>query len=244
ITDQQRADTLAAYGNHRFHLPNMNRLGAESVVFEHCYTAQPICGPSRGAMLTGLWPHSAGVLTNSGRLQGERKVFPELLANPEYRTGYFGEWHLGDELFAQHGFQEWISMEDGYQKLFSPGRDQNAVSDYARYLVSSGFEPDSKNRKTFSREAIAKLPLEYRKSNFLAARASEFIIRNQREPWILFVSFMDPHVPFYGPLNDAHMAEEAPLPPNYPGFPVAGEPRFYRFLRARFQKEGYRAYLS
>jgi hypothetical protein len=50
--------------------------------------------------------------------------------------------------------------------------------------------------------------------------------------------------PFYGPLNDAHTAEEAPLPPNYPGFPIDGEPRFYRFLRERFQKEGYRAYVA
>jgi arylsulfatase A-like enzyme len=244
ITDQQRADTMAGYGNYRFHVPNMNRLCAEGVVFDRCYASQPICAPSRSAMQTGQWPHTTQVLTNSRRLPQQAKVFPELLADSDYRTGYFGEWHLGDELFPQHGYQEWISLEDSYGELFSEGHDKNAVSDYSKYLVSFGYKPDEKGRPAFSRDLVAKLPFEHRKSNFLASKATDFILRHQSQPWILFVSFIDPHVPFYGPLNDAHTVEEAPLPPNYPGYPIEHEPRFYQYLRQGFQTTGYKNYRS
>jgi arylsulfatase A-like enzyme len=35
-TDEQRADTLSVYGNHRFRMPTLNRLASESVVFDRC----------------------------------------------------------------------------------------------------------------------------------------------------------------------------------------------------------------
>ncbi|MBT4141012.1 MAG: sulfatase-like hydrolase/transferase, partial [Candidatus Latescibacteria bacterium] len=47
FTDQQRFDTLAAYGNHKIKTPNLNRLAEQSAVFEHAYVAQPVCTPSR-----------------------------------------------------------------------------------------------------------------------------------------------------------------------------------------------------
>jgi arylsulfatase A-like enzyme len=59
-TDQQRADTLAVYGNHRYRVPTLNRLAAESIVFERCYVTQPVCTPSRSTVMTGLWPHQNG----------------------------------------------------------------------------------------------------------------------------------------------------------------------------------------
>src|SRR5574340_1468708 len=46
-TDQQRADTMAAYSNTAFRMPVLNRLAAESVVFDRCYDTQPVCTPAR-----------------------------------------------------------------------------------------------------------------------------------------------------------------------------------------------------
>src|SRR5947209_4710004 len=62
IADEQRADTMAGYGNTRFHVPNMNRLCSEGVVFDRCYVSQPVCSPSRSSIMTGQWPHTTGVL--------------------------------------------------------------------------------------------------------------------------------------------------------------------------------------
>ena len=59
-TNQQRSDSLAAYGNDLIQMPNLNRLAEESVVFEQTYVAQPVCQPSRATIQTGLYPHTAG----------------------------------------------------------------------------------------------------------------------------------------------------------------------------------------
>jgi len=113
-TDEQRADTMAVYGNSKIHAPNLNKLASESVVFEHAYITQPVCTPSRSTVMTGLWPHTNGCTENNISLPANIPCFPEILNDPDYRTGYFGKWHLGDEVFAQHGFEEWISIEDIY----------------------------------------------------------------------------------------------------------------------------------
>ena len=80
-TDEQRADTLSVYGNHRFRMPALNRLASESVVFERCYDTQPVCTPARSSVLTGTWPHANGCLNNSIPLRRETRCLPELLGD-------------------------------------------------------------------------------------------------------------------------------------------------------------------
>lgn len=62
ITDQQRSDTMACYGNDWIQTPNMNALASESFVFENPYCTQPVCTPSRATLVTGLYPHSARMI--------------------------------------------------------------------------------------------------------------------------------------------------------------------------------------
>ena len=64
-TDEQRADTMAVYGNKKIRVPNFNRLAAESIVFRNAYVTQPVCTPNRAAVMTGLWPHNTGLITNN-----------------------------------------------------------------------------------------------------------------------------------------------------------------------------------
>lgn len=185
-TDQQRADTLAAYGNHSYRVPALNRLASESVVFDRCYVTQPVCTPSRSAVMTGLWPHSSGCVRNNIPLRADVRTLPELLADSSYRTGYMGKWHLGDEIFPQRGFQEWAAIEDGiYRAFYSPGRDPNARSAYHQFLVKLGYQPGRDN--LFSRQFATTLPVEHSKPSFLAIEASQFILKNRQEPWILYV---------------------------------------------------------
>ncbi len=231
-TDQQRADTFAVYGNRRYRVPTLNRFAEQSIVFERCYVTQPVCTPSRSTVMTGLWPHQSGCRGNNIPLNSETPTLPELLADPEYRTAYMGKWHLGDEIFAQHGFQEWVAIEDNYIEYYLPGRDRAARSSYHHYLLSLGYKPDSA-QGTFSRDFAARRPLEHCKASFLAQRAVEFIYAQRRNPWILYVNFLEPHPPYFGPLDALHSADEAPLPANFPGLGVDREPRHYEKLRAR-----------
>ncbi len=235
-TDQQRADTLAAYGNHSYRVPVLNRLAAESVVFDRCYVTQPVCTPNRSAVLTGQWPHRNGCVRNNIALRADVKTVPELLDDPRYRTAYMGKWHLGDEIFPQRGFQERVAMEDGYRQHFSPGRDREARSHYHHFLVGLGYKPGANN--VFSRQFATTLPVEHSKPSFLAGEAVKFILKNHNDPWMLYVNFLEPHTPFSSALNDLHSEQEAPLPRNHPGIPESREPAWYRERRERLLREG------
>jgi arylsulfatase A-like enzyme len=244
-TDQQRADTLQVYGQKLDIAPNLNKPARESVVFEHAYVSQPVCTPSRATLLTGLYPHTSGLTENNRTLTAQHKTLPELLNDPAYRTGYFGKWHLGDEVFAQHGFEEWAAIEDGYRDYFSVGRDKTAKSSYHDWLIKLGHEPEADGY--FSRQFTNRLPLEHAKPKFLEERAIDFLERHKAEPFVLYVNFLQPHTPNTGPLDTLYQPEDIMLPANFHDPLEANEPERYKTLR---QKEGlssaaeWRAYIA
>jgi arylsulfatase A-like enzyme len=128
LPDQQRPDTLACYGARHAFAPNLDKLASQSFVFEEAYITQPICTASRSSLFTGTWPHTNGCTHNDIRLDNRFRCWPELIADSDYRAGYMGKWHLGDEQFAQHGFHEWISIMDGWRAAFTSDRDPNAIT--------------------------------------------------------------------------------------------------------------------
>ena len=232
-TDQQRFDTMAAYGNHKIHAPHLNRLASQSAVFERSYVTQPICTPSRSSVMTGLWPTQTGCIDNNIPLPESIPTQPKLLDDSDYRTGYFGKWHLGDEIYPQHGFEEWAGIEDLYIKYYSEGRDKNDRSAYHHFLVDHGFEPDlvREGHSVFSREYAARLPLEFSKPAFLRDKARDFIQRHKDDPFVMHVNFLEPHDPNFGPLNGYHPDDQVDLPDNWNDYPDESEPLRYHFLR-------------
>ena len=190
-------------------------------------------------MLTGLWPHTSGCTNHNIHLSTTALTLPELLADSEYRTAYMGKWHLGDEIFPQRGFQEWVSMEDGYYRLYGPERDPEARSDYHHYLRRFGYQPDDQEGNRFSRAFAARLPREHCKAAFLGREVSRFVLENRSRPWMLYANFVEPHMPFFGPLGDLHSNSEAPVPNNYPGVPVEKEPENFRRMREILLESGF-----
>ncbi len=237
-TDEQRADTMKVYGNVKIHAPNMNKLASESVVFEKAYVSQPVCTPSRSTVMTGLWPHENGCTENNIPLSFDVPAFPEIVADPDYRTGYFGKWHLGDEIFAQHGFEEWRSIEDMYRKYFRESRDRHEKSSYWHFLHELGYKPDT-SQGDYSRGFAARLPIEHCKPKYLEMQACDFLRRHKSEPFMLYVNFLEPHMPFFGPLNDEHDVAAMLLPPNFNDPLEANEPLRYRLLREYYRRNGY-----
>ncbi len=239
--DEQRADTMAAYGNQKIHAPNLNRLADESVVFEKTYVSQPVCTPSRSTVMTGLWPHQSGCTQNNVALAPEVPAFPEIVKDPDYRTGYFGKWHLGDEIFAQHGFEEWRSMEDGYWRYYRENRDIDEKSDYFRFLQELDYKPDT-SRGDYSRGFAARLPIEHCKPSFLEQETCAFLKRHRNEPFMLYVNFLEPHMPFFGPLDKEHDPAGINLPANLNDPFEENEPEEYRRKRALYRLKGYKEY--
>ncbi len=63
-TDQQRYDTIGALGNAHVDTPNIDRLVAEGTAFTTAYCQSPICTPSRGSFMTGMYPSRVHVMGN------------------------------------------------------------------------------------------------------------------------------------------------------------------------------------
>ncbi|MHC5057469.1 MAG: sulfatase family protein [Planctomycetota bacterium] len=236
-TDEQACGTLACYGNRLIETPNLDRLAGRATVFDQAYVTQPVCTPSRSSLLTGLWPHTSGCTENNVPLRPETPCLPEMITGGDYATGHFGKWHLGDEIFAQHGFDEWVSIEDGYRKHYGKGRDRDARSDYHRFLVASGHSP--RRGDSFSRGEAARLPEQYGKPAFLAREAARFIREKRDRPFALYVNFLEPHMPFFGPRDNQYRPKDVPLPPNFRDAPDETMPLRWRVLREAYAARGH-----
>ena len=214
FTDEQSTSSIGAYGNSIVRTPHIDALAAESVVFDRCYVTQPVCTPSRSTLLTGLYPHTNGCTENNLALEASTPTLPELLGDDGYTSGYVGKWHLGDEVFCQHGFDEWVSIEDNYFGYYSDGRDRSVRSSYHHFLIEAGFEPDVAHEtgSYFSRSFASDLEEEYTKAHFVADSAIDFIRRNSTEPFALCVNFIEPHMPFHGPRDQLYPLADIPLP--------------------------------
>jgi arylsulfatase A-like enzyme len=95
-TDQQRADTIGAYGNPVCQTPNLDRLAAEGTRFASCRTQNPFCQPARATILTGTMPSTHGVTFNGRDLPDEAvgRSVATTFADNGYRTGFFGKAHF------------------------------------------------------------------------------------------------------------------------------------------------------
>ncbi len=236
FTDEQRADTLGAYGNARIQTPNLDSLASEGTVFEKAYVTQPVCTPSRSSILTGLYPHTNRCTANNIPLGLDTPCLPEMLGG-KYSTGYHGKWHLGDEIFAQHGFDDWRSIEDGYRKYYRENRDPDERSTYHRFLVQHGFKPEEGN--VFGRKTCAGFPEQYGKPAYLAREASRFIRAHRDEPFILFVNFLEPHMPFTSPRDNQYDPAEVTLPPNFNNPPTEDQPLKARLMYRSYYEKGH-----
>jgi len=217
FTDEQRFDTLGCYGNKKIRTPNLDALADRSVVFENAYVTQSVCTPSRSTIMTGLYPHTNGCTANNIPLRPDTPTLAEMVSD-EYLCGYFGKWHLGDEIIAQHGFSEWVSTEDMYRRRYSKEEYLSRVSTYCQFLLDQGLEPDQDRGggiKTFNRSTVANFEEWYTKAAFTGREAARFIKENKDRPYALYINFLEPHMPFTGPLNDLYDPNDIPVGPHF-----------------------------
>ena len=98
--DTLRADHLPAYGYTRIKTPAIDRLAAESILFEDAVSPIPMTLPSHASILTGLLPPSHGVRDNAGFLLDSRIVtLPEILKQQGYKTAAFVSAFVLDSQF-------------------------------------------------------------------------------------------------------------------------------------------------
>jgi arylsulfatase A len=132
FADDLGINDLACYGRKDHNTPNLDRLALQGMRFTCAYAAQPICSPSRAALMTGKCPARLN-LTNylpgrpdapsqrllqpriEGQLPLEEVTIAELLKHAGYATGLFGKWHLGEGTFGP--------KEQGFDTAFLPPKN-------------------------------------------------------------------------------------------------------------------------
>jgi arylsulfatase A-like enzyme len=224
VADQLRRDTSAAYGNHWVDTPAFDGLAADAAVFDHCYVTQPVCAPSRASILTGRYPQGHGVTTNGKNLPAEVPVLAELLPDA-YATAHVGKWHLGDDAVPQHGFDHWVSVED-WRRRYTRPEYRELEPDYHHFLRVNGITPPPPDSSYEEWLPGADLPEHLTQGHFSAGEAVRFIAERADEPgdrpWLLTVSFFEPHPPYTGPLDDLHDPDDVVLGPAFLAFPENG----------------------
>ncbi len=114
MTDEQHFRSLSLTGNPYIETPNMDRIGREGVLFENATCVTPYCSPSRASIVTGLYPHTHGILMNVSPGRNTQKPLPpdafpnteNILFRHGYRTAHRGKWHLGDK-GRFHCYESW-----------------------------------------------------------------------------------------------------------------------------------------
>jgi arylsulfatase A-like enzyme len=100
LTDQEREDIPRAL----MHLPHRGELEQRGIRLTHNFVTAPQCSASRSTLMTGLYPHEAGVVTNVDQSSLGRALSPgiptlgKVFRDHGYETAYLGKWHLRNGL--------------------------------------------------------------------------------------------------------------------------------------------------
>ncbi|KAF4785949.1 mucin-desulfating sulfatase (n-acetylglucosamine-6-sulfatase) [Colletotrichum scovillei] len=108
MADDHASKAISAYGAGINHTPNIDRLAAEGMKFNHCYVTNSICTPSRAAILTGTHNHVNGVMTLNDNINKHLPNVAKHMRTGGYSTAMVGKWHLGEgRPHEPTGFDYW-----------------------------------------------------------------------------------------------------------------------------------------
>jgi arylsulfatase len=238
IADQLRRDALGCFGNTMVDTAAIDSLARRGTRFDNCYATQPVCAPARASILTGLYPQRHGVITNGLNLSPDTAVLAQLLPE-DYECGYFGKWHLGDDVVPQRGFDHWLSIED-WRRRYTRREYQMLEPDYNHFLREHGIEPPSPESSYEEWLPTAELAAELTQASFLGDRASAFLRqRSERadaSPLLLVVSYFEPHAPYTGPYDEMYDPRDVEVDQSFFRFPSGGS--LVNRLRSQYHLDG------
>lgn len=222
FSDQQRWDTI-----NETLTPNLVKFGQEGVKFENSFTCQPVCGPARACLQTGVYATQNGCFWNGIALPRDIKPLAEYFNEAGYDTAYIGKWHLASDRYPgigvhcettaipkerRGGYRYWRAAD--ILEFTSHGYDGYVFDENNNKLEFKGYRVD----------CINDYALEYLDN------------RDKSKPFFMFVSHLEPHHQ-----ND-HGCYEGPkeIVDNYNNYPL---PDDLTFLKGNYA-ESYPNYVA
>ena len=190
---------LSCYGAVNYRTPNIDKMASEGIRFTNFLAAQAVCSASRAALLTGCYPNRIGIsgalMPNSKNgINSNETTIAEMLKQKGYATGIFGKWHLGYQkqfLPLQHGFDEYFGLpysNDMWPVNFDGTPAQPNQNKFV-YPTLPLIQNNDKKEEINTFDDQAKLTTLY------TEKSVEFIKRNKKSPFFLYLPHSMPHVP-------------------------------------------------
>ncbi|ADO46297.1 sulfatase-like hydrolase/transferase [[Enterobacter] lignolyticus] len=191
MTDTQATNMVGCYSGKPLNTNHIDKLAAEGIRFNSAFTCSPVCTPARAGLFTGIYANQSGPWTNNVAPGRNISTMGRYFKDAGYRTCYIGKWHLDGHDYFGTGVcpPEWDAefWYDGANYLAELSEEQislwrnglNCLEDLERHHIDDTF--------TWA----------HRISN----RAVDYLARSERadEPFLLVVSYDEPHHPFTCP---------------------------------------------
>lgn len=222
FSDQQRWDTVNEQVT-----PNLMQLAREGVKFENNFTCQPVCGPARACLQTGLYATECGCYWNGIAMPQTIKPLASYFNDTGYQTAYIGKWHLASDRYPGVGlhcestavpkermgeYQYWRAAD--VLEFTSHGYDGYVFDENGNKIDFKGYRAD----------CINDFALEYLDNC------------DKDKPFFMFISQLEPHHQ-----NDHHCYEGyKETVDDYKDYPI---PDDLTFLKGDY-KESYPDYMS
>lgn len=210
FSDQQRWDTIGSNGQKLDITPNLDQLAREGVNFRNCFTNQPVCGPVRAVIQSGVYATETGCFKNAVPLPEEQQHrLADQLKKAGYSLAYIGKWHLASDEAQQRYETKPVPLK------YRGGWDEYWVAADVVEFTSKGYGgylyDQDMNKREFTGyrvDSVTDFALEY--------------IRNyddEDKPFALFLSHLEPHhqndmFDFEGPTGSKEKFRDFEQPPD------------------------------
>lgn len=204
---------LGVYGVAQVKTPNLQRLAKMGVRFDNAYCQQPLCGPSRASLMTGLRPDTLDMHTLKHEL---RKKNPEVVTLGQMfrNQGYFSAragkiYHYGNpSMIGTDGNDDPATWDQRYNPIGIDRTQQEKITRYGAGrendknlgISMAWWDPDSRD--------------EEHTDGLVASKIIELIKQKQGEPFFLSAGFFNPHCPYVAPRKyfDLYPLESIEMP--------------------------------
>jgi len=225
MTDTQATNVVGAYGHPALCTPNIDRLAETGIKFARAYTTCPVCTPARAGLFTGIYPHTAGAWANNLPLGDNIKTLGQRFRDTGYATAYIGKWHLDGHDYFGTGIcpDGWdpAYWYDGANYLSELTEDEIALWRRGLNSLEALLTHDIRAEFTWAHR-VSDRAIEFLKNRESANQRmsksanDELRITNHEspvaEPFVLVVSYDEPHHPFTCPPEYAERFAEYDYP--------------------------------
>ena len=191
MADDMGFSDIGCFGS-EVQTPNLDEMAAKGLKMTQFYNASRCC-PSRASLLTGLYPHQAGIgdMMNTrpqpayqGYLNENCVTIAEALKGNGYQTFMGGKWHVGQAMKhwpLQRGFDKYFGLIDGANSYF----ENRPYRPNQKLTIALGNEPYEPGENYYSTDAYTDF-------------AIDFIDHKEKDkPFFLYLAYQAPHWPLH-----------------------------------------------